>query len=160
MSVNDTAITHVGNFDIDDGADINMFENDYKYLLSVISAKYKVVISGLLPRGGTNVKPFNIKLKILCDKLKVAFIDNPNAFIMAPGDMPKNLFHADKVNLKHDGTVTLLCNINNQIKILPTHADGRHWNDNFVSERVLTGAFRRYDFNRYNCGYRWDPVRV
>ena len=119
-------------------------QNDYKYLLSVVSTKCKVVVSGLFPRGGTNVKPFNIKLEILCDKLKIALIDNHDVFIMATGDMPKNLFHADKVNLKHDRTVTLIRNINNQIKILPTHANGTHWNDNYVSERVQTGAFRRY----------------
>ena len=82
LSVYDTVITHVGDFDIVDGADINMFENDYKYLLSVVSAKCKVVVSGLLPRRGTNVKPFNIKLKILCDKMKVTFIDNHNSFII------------------------------------------------------------------------------
>jgi len=89
LSVYDTVITHVGDFDIVDGADINMFENDYKYLLSVVSAKCKVVVSGLLPRRGTNVKPFNIKLKILCDKMKVTFIDNHDSFIMASGDLPK-----------------------------------------------------------------------
>ena len=32
LSVYDTVITHVGDFDVVDGADINMFENDYKYL--------------------------------------------------------------------------------------------------------------------------------
>ena len=113
LSVYDTVLTHVGDFDIDDGADINMFVNDYKYLLSVVSAKCNVVVSGLLPREETNVKPFNVKLKILCDKLKVAFSDNHGAFIMVSGDMSKNLFHADKVNLKHDRTVTLIRNINN-----------------------------------------------
>ena len=29
-----------------------------------------------------------------------------------------------------------------------------------ISKRIQIGGFRRYDFNRYNCGYRWDPVRV
>ena len=76
MSVYDTIITHVGDFDIDDGVDINMFANDYKYLLSVVSAKCKVMVSGLLPMEGINVKPFNIKLKVLDDKMKIAFIDN------------------------------------------------------------------------------------
>ena len=70
------------------------------------------MVSGLFPRGGTNVKPFNIKLKILCDEMKVAFIDSHDSFIMASGDMLKNLFHADNVNLKHDGTATLIRNIN------------------------------------------------
>ena len=51
MSVYDTMITHVGDFNINDGADINMFENDYKYLLSVVSAKCKVTVSGLFPNG-------------------------------------------------------------------------------------------------------------
>ena len=133
LSVYDTVITHVGDFDIVDGADINMFENDYKYLLSVVSAKCKVVVSGLLPRRETNVKPFNIKLKILCDKMKVTFIDNHDSFIMASGDLPKNILHADKVNLKHDGTVTLIRNINNHIQILPTHDNETSWNDNYVS---------------------------
>ena len=40
------------------------------------------------------------------------------------------------------------------------HDNGTSWNDNYVNERVQTDGFRRYDFNRYNCGYRWDPVRV
>ena len=105
LSVYDTVLTHVGDFDIDDGADINVFVNNYADLLSVVSAKCKVMISGLLTRGGTNVKPFNIKLKILCDEMKVAFIDSHDSFIMASGDMLKNLFHADKVNLKHDRNV-------------------------------------------------------
>ena len=62
-----------------------MFENDYKYLLSVVSAKCKVVVSGLISRGGMNVKPFNIKLKILYDQMKIAFTDNHDSFIMASG---------------------------------------------------------------------------
>lgn len=158
LSIYDTVITHVGDFDIVDGADLNMYENDYKYLLSVVSAKCKVVVSGLLPRGGTNVNPFNAKLKTLCDKMKVAFIDNHDSFIMASGDMPKNLFHADKVNLKHDGTVTLIRNIHNQISILPTHDIGTSWNDNYVIKRVQTGGFQRYGLNRYNRNYRGNPV--
>ena len=63
LSVYDTVITHVGDFDIVDGADINMFENDYKYLLSVVSAKCKVVVSGLLPRRGTNVSDLILSLR-------------------------------------------------------------------------------------------------
>ena len=42
LSVYDTVIAHVGDIDIVDGVDINIFENDYKYLLSVVSAKCKV----------------------------------------------------------------------------------------------------------------------
>ena len=79
---------------------------------------------------------------------------------MASGNLPQNIFYADKVDLKHDGTVTLIRNINNHIQILPTHGNETSRNNNYVCERVQTGGFRRYNSIRYNRDDRWNHVRV
>ena len=113
-------ILHVGGHDIDANIDQNTFRQDYQSLLSSLSVSgCKVYVSGLLPRGGTNKKPFNAILKDLCETSNAIFIDNHNSFIMASGQLPVDFFHADRVNLRFLGIRPLVHNIHESCPILP-----------------------------------------
>ena len=101
-------ILHVGVHDVDANIDQNAFREEYKSLLSSVSTSgCKVYVSGLLPRGGTNMKPFNAILKNLCELSNAIFIDNHNSFIMASGQLPVDFFHAGSVNLRFLGYQSL-----------------------------------------------------
>ena len=77
-------------------------------------------VSGLLPRGGTDMKSFNAILKEICRECKVTFVDNHDSFVLASGELPYDFYHADKVNLKFSGIRKLVHNINLVCQILPT----------------------------------------
>ena len=118
-------IIHVVGHDVDAKIDQNSFREEYQSLLSVMAdSGCKVYISGLLPRGGTNMKPFNEILKDLCEQSNANFIDNNNSFIMASGQLPVNFYHAGKVNLRFLGNKALVSNIHESCPVLP-----KKWKD-------------------------------
>ena len=77
-------IIHVGGHDVDANIDQNSFREEYQYLLSsVANSGCKIYVSGLPPRDGTNMKPFNEILKDLSVQSNTIFIDDHNSFLMA-----------------------------------------------------------------------------
>ncbi|MCG8113370.1 MAG: hypothetical protein N0E59_21675, partial [Candidatus Thiodiazotropha taylori] len=113
-------IIHIGGNDIDSNISIPAFRTEYQSLFTSLKRSgSKIFVSGLLPRGGTNVKPFNESLRDLCSENNCVFIDNHDSFMMASGELPFTLFLPDQVNLKFPGIRKLVNSIHNQCPILP-----------------------------------------
>ena len=110
-------IIHVGEHDIDKDISPDSFKEKYQSLLDFLkTVGSKLFVSGLLPRGGTDLKIFN---KDLCLENNAECIDNHNSFIMASGELPFDLFHVDQVNLKFSGIRKLFYNINGSCSVFP-----------------------------------------
>lgn len=59
-----TIILHVGGNDADSGVDLTTFSENYVSLLNSLDAdNRRIVVSGLLPRGSADLRPYNQKLK-------------------------------------------------------------------------------------------------
>ena len=93
-----------GGHDIDDKTDHNYIRENYRQLLDLLAEQNcKDFVSFLLPRAGTNLKPYK--------SCNTEVISNHDSFIMALGELPPGFYHADRVNLKFPGTRTLVYNI-------------------------------------------------
>ena len=113
-------VLHIGGHDVDAKVGPTEFKHKYQSLLNSLADKNcKILISGLLPRRGTNMKPYNSILNDLSSQFKAQFIDNHDSFIMASGKLPFEYYQADRVNLKFPGTRLLVQNINDKCKIIP-----------------------------------------
>ena len=109
LSRYDKIILHIGGNDIDEKITHMAFKIKYQSLLTFIGTKTdKIFVSGLLPRGGINIKPYNNILKDLSVTANAKFIDNHNSFILASGEQPFEFFQADMVHLKFPGTRVLV----------------------------------------------------
>ena len=99
-------VLHVGGHDIDARIKLSEFKQKYISLLKSLSDKNcKLVIYGLLPRRGIDMKPYNTILKELSIQFEAKFIGNHDSFILASGELPIEYFQVDKVIwnlLKHD----------------------------------------------------------
>ena len=113
-------VLHVGGHAVDANINRTSFRDNYSSLLNYVSQQTcNVFVSGLLPRGGKNVKPFNEVLADLCKSTKAKFIDNHDSFVMASGKLLFDLFCPDKMSLKFSGTRKLVQNINRYCSLLP-----------------------------------------
>ena len=113
-------ILHIGGYDVDAKAKPDQFKAKYQSLLQSLSeTESKIYISGLLPRGRIDIKPYNNILKRLSSQFQATFIDNHDSFIMASGELPFEYYQADRTNLKFPGTRLLVRNVNNKCTILP-----------------------------------------
>lgn len=122
-------ILHIGGHDIDAKITQDNFKAKLKSLVqSVSGAKCKIFLSGLLPRGTSNVKPFNNIVKEVCQEFKAEFIDNHDSFIMASGELPYEYFQGDQINLKFPGTRLLVRNMNNKCLVLPSPSNNGNVN--------------------------------
>lgn len=150
-------VIHIGEHDIDDKISQSVFREKYKSLLSNLTEQgCKLYVSGFLPRGKTNVKPFNDILKHLCQTHGIQFIENHDSFILASGDLPYDFFYADKINLKFAGTRALVHSINSQCMILPKRNNGSSHNpfeNRFGPKR---GAFSNQNYR----GNRNMPIWI
>lgn len=112
-----TIILHVGGNDADDGVDLDSFSKSYVSLLNSISAENRrIIVSGLLPRKSVDLKPYNDRLKTICDENDIEFIDNYDSFLLASGEMPSTFFNHDKLHLNNQGTRRLFSCMN---KVIP-----------------------------------------
>ena len=83
---------HIGECAVSAGADVkNLWSNMHKLLLD-LRDKFTVVVSGLLPRKGYDIKAFNSKIKQLCQEYDVEFVDHDDSFVMASGEVPTLLW--------------------------------------------------------------------
>ena len=120
LSRYENIVLHVGGHDIDANISQTAFREKYSSLLNSLNFENcKLFVSGILPRRGINVKPFNTILSDLCRLMKTEYVDNHDSFVMASGEIPFDFFFPDKVNLKFSGTRKLVQNINKLCKILP-----------------------------------------
>ncbi|MEW8544985.1 MAG: SGNH/GDSL hydrolase family protein [Candidatus Thiodiazotropha sp.] len=107
-----TIILHVGGNDADSGVDLDSFSENYVSLLNDLSANNRrIIVSGLLPRESVDLKPYNQKLKTICEENGLDFIDNYDNFLLASGEVPESFFQQDKLHLNASGTRRLLSNI-------------------------------------------------
>ena len=64
-----TIILHVGRNDASNSTDLDAFCDNYISLLdSLLAEDWRLIVSGLLPRGNVDIEPYNDKLKSLCDE--------------------------------------------------------------------------------------------
>ena len=85
-------------------------------------AAQSLYVPSLIPRGGTNMKPFNEILKDLCDNENATFIDKHDSFIMTSGERPFCSYETGKVTLKFPGIRTLVHNMYDSCPLLPKKA--------------------------------------
>lgn len=150
-------VLHIGGHDVDAKISQNSFKEKYQSLLNSLTQRdCNIYVSGLLPRGGTNMKPFNGILKDLCKTINAVFIENHDSFILASGELPFDFFHADKVNLKYLGTRALVHNINDHCQILPVQTKA-HSSTNFV--RNFNQPPRRFTGHNFR-GNRLNPIYI
>ena len=122
-------ILHIGESDVSAGADVKTLWSNMHKLLHDLRAKFTVVVSGLLPRKGYDIKAFNSKIKKLYQEYDVEFVDHHDSFVMASGEVPRSLFYGDKISLRPAGTATLVCNLDSKCKNLRKHdTDGKSSN--------------------------------
>ena len=76
-------ILHIRECDVSAGADVKTLWSNMHKLLLDLQAKFTVVVSGLLPRKGYDIKEFNSKIKQLCQEYDVEFVDHHDSFVMA-----------------------------------------------------------------------------
>ena len=115
-----STVLHIGGHDVDAEITFTSPREEYQSLLTLVKQSgFKTYVSGLLPRGGTNMKPFNETLRELCCENDCTSIDNHDSFMMASSELPFELFLADQVNLKFPSIRTLANNIDSQCPILP-----------------------------------------
>ena len=114
-------ILHIGECDVSAGADVKTLWSNMHKLLLDLRAKFTVVVSGLLPRKGYDIKAFNSKIKQLCQEYDVEFVNHHDSFVMASGEVPRSLFNGDKISLRPAGTATLVCNLDLKSRILRKH---------------------------------------
>ena len=111
-------ILHVGGNDADDGKDLNTFCEDYISLLeSLVENDRRIIVSGLLPRKGKDLEPYNEKLKSLCEENNIDFVNNYDSFLLASGELPATYYRYDKIHLNVNGTRRLLSNVDSSCKI-------------------------------------------
>ena len=109
----------MGGNDADDGTDLETFSNQYEQLLNTLKENdHRVIVSGLLPRETVDLRPFNEKLRQVCDTCEVEFIENYDNFLLASGELPDSYYQQDKLHLNKYGTKKLLSNIDNVHRVL------------------------------------------
>ena len=82
-----TVIVHVGSNDADNGEDIDDFSDHYSSLLdSPVHDDRRIIVSGLLPRKGLNLEPYNEQLKSLCEDNGIEFVNHFDRFLLASGE--------------------------------------------------------------------------
>ena len=100
-----TIIVHVGGNDADDGNDLETVCDDFISLLeSLVDKDRCLLVSGLLPRLNIDLKPYNEKLKSLCDETNIEFTNNFESFLFASDEIPVAYFARDKIHLNVNGT--------------------------------------------------------
>ena len=153
-----TLILHVGGNDADSGVDLESFDDNYVSLLNDLSADdRRIIVSGLTPRASVDLKPFNQKLKSICEENNLQFIDNYDRFLLASGEMPESYFQHDKTHLNVSGTRKLLTNIDAVHRVTkttaspgnkkPTHGfrpNRGHLHARGYSTESRTGSWRKY----------------
>ena len=150
-------VIHVGGHDIDAKCSLNIFREKYQSLLNQLTNQNcKVYVSGLLPRGRINVKPFNDILLNISNAQDLTFIDNHDSFILATGDLPFDFFYADKTNLKFAGTRALVRSINSYCSVLPK----RKTSPSTYPVGNKAGYTRRNFANQNYRGSRHRPIWV
>ena len=65
----DKIILHIGDSDVSDGSDVATVRSSLLNLILDLKPKCDVVVSGLLPRAGHDMKPFNLAIKQLCNDM-------------------------------------------------------------------------------------------
>ena len=121
-----TIIVHVGGNDADDDKDLESFCDDYISLLESITCEdRRIIVSGLLPRKGIDLEPYNEQLKALCDENNIEFINNFNCFLFASGELPATYFNPDKLHLNTNGTRKLLSNVDKMCKVTRPVSQGQ-----------------------------------
>ena len=109
-----TIILQVGGNDADDGTDLKTFSIQYEQLLqSLTENDHRVIVYGLLPRETVDLRPYNDKLKQVCNTCEVEFIENYDTFLLASGELPDSYYQRDKLHLNKYSTKKLLSNIDN-----------------------------------------------
>ena len=112
-------ILHVGGHDIDGEIILTAFREKYRALLSSVTHENsEIFVSGLLPRGGTNMKPFNDFLKDVCEETKSVYIDNHDFFTLASGALLVDFYHGDKVSFRFPGIRTSVHNLHDSCPVL------------------------------------------
>ena len=100
-----TIIVHVCGNDADDGKDLETFFDDYILLLESLADKdRRIIVSDLLLRKHIDLKPYNEKLKSLCEEMNIDSINNYDSFSFASGEISAAYFARDNIHLNVNGT--------------------------------------------------------
>ena len=86
-------------------------------LYSISAENRRIIVSGLLPRKSVDLKPYNDRLKTICDENDIEFIDNYDSFLLVSGEMPSTFFNHDKLQLNNQDTRRLLSCMNKVITV-------------------------------------------
>ena len=77
-----TVLLHIGGNDADNGKDLDTFCDDYISLLeSLVEDDRRIIISGLLPRRGMDLEPYDVQLKLVCDEILIDFVNHFDSFL-------------------------------------------------------------------------------
>ena len=112
-----TVILHIGGNDADNGKDLDTFCDDYISLLESLAEDDRhIIVSGLVPRRGIDLEPYNEQLKSLCDENNIDFVNHFDSFLES-GKLQHSYYRHDKVHLNVNGIGKLLSNVNNVYKV-------------------------------------------
>lgn len=135
-----TIILHVGGNDADNGTDPEDFCDSYISLLdNLVADDRRIIVSGLLPRQGVDLEPFNNKLKALCAENDIEYVDHFDSFLLASGEMAEMYFFRDRTHLNRSGTRKFLTNIDNVFKVLGVANSASRSKRTFSSNKRIQG---------------------
>ena len=83
-----------------------------------------IIVSGLLPRRGIDLEPYNEQLNSLCDENNIDFVSHFDSFLES-GKLPQTYYRHDKVHLNVNGIGKLLSNVNNVYKVTQSNPKRR-----------------------------------
>ena len=120
-----TVILHIGGNDADNGKDLDTFCDDYISLLeSLVEDGRRIIVSGLLPRRGIDLEPYNEQLKSLCDENNIDFVNHFDSFLESR-KLTQTYYRHDKVHLNVNGIGKLLSNVNKVYKVTQSNPKRR-----------------------------------
>ena len=168
LTIYETVIIHVGSLDVVNHMAKDTFKAKYNELIELVSKSSKVIVSGLLPKENLNVSSYNQVLLDICKSQGISFVENHSSFILASGEIPKYLFHFDKIHLKPYGTAKLLSNINSKCTIFkdksnetsqPFHYPNKNrWQN--VQARSNHSRYQTWGHGRKKWGTRNNPIEI
>ena len=148
-----TIILHIGTNDADNGSDIETFAENFETLITdLMKNDRQVIVSGLLPRKGVDISPYNDRLKLLCEAYEMEYVDNYKGFLMASGEIPGSYFQRDKTHLNSFGLRKLLSDLNRVHHITRPHQESAPRNN--INDQRPGISPRSHYRNGPHSGYR------
>ena len=120
-----TVVIHVGGNDAEDGKDKGQFISIYEELIRYLKSNgCQVVVSGILPRKNSDIRPYNNVLQQLCRDENIDFVSHIDIFMTKYG-ITRKLFRNDLTHLNNFGIIKFLRSLGNHVNLFKSESSYR-----------------------------------